>query len=365
MLGIDLRLQRYGFVALLAAALFGVSTPLAKLLLASASPWLLAGLLYLGSGLGLSALWCWRHWRNQIGRNRGDRNNGDRSRQHEPAPLSRADWPWLGGAVLSGGIVAPVLLMTGLQNAAASSAALLLNLEAVLTTVLAVVLFRESVSARVWLGAAVMVVAGLLLSWQDGVFSPAAIAVVAACFFWGVDNNLTRRIANNDALLLALVKGLVAGIVNITLALLTGAEAPSAWPLLAIMSLGFASFGVSLTLFVLALRHLGSARTAAHFSTAPFFGAGLALLLGEPVSTAFVVASVLMVFATWLVLSEHHEHEHQHEQLVHRHLHEHDDHHQHAHDGSEGPEPHDHEHVHEPMTHRHPHLPDIHHRHEH
>lgn len=358
MLGIDLRLQRYGFIALLAAALFGLSTPVAKWLLGSASPWLLAGLLYLGSGLGLSFLW-WGKWFGQHVWRRAS------AQPPQSASLTRADLPWLAGAVLCGGIIAPVLLMTGLQHASAASASLLLNLEAVLTTVLAVFLFRESVSARVWWGALVMVIAGLLLSWHDGGLSVAALLVVGACFFWGLDNNLTRHIANNDAVLLALIKGLVAGIVNIGLASMTGTQWPAAGPLLAILLLGFASFGISLTLFVLALRHLGSARTAAHFSTAPLFGAALALLLGEPLTMTFGLAAALMIVATWLVLSEHHEHEHQHERLVHRHFHVHDDHHQHEHDGSEGPEPHDHEHVHEPMTHRHPHLPDIHHRHEH
>lgn len=354
MLNIDPALQRYGFIALLAAALFGISTPLAKLLLGTGSPWLLAGLLYLGSGTGLTLLWCWQR---------------RRAGAHAPPfrqLLAPGDGPWLAGAVLSGGVIAPVLLMSGLAYATASSAALLLNLEGVLTTLIAVLLFREAVSARIWSSAILMIGAGALLSWTDGAWSWPALAVLGACLFWAIDNNLTRRVSANDAVVLALLKGLVAGAVNITLALLLGATLP-AWPQLALsLVLGFFSYGVSLVLFVLALRHLGSARTAAHFSTAPFLGALLAIVvLHEPLTWLFGLSFLLMLIATALVLSEQHDHLHQHEKLVHRHLHTQDAHHQHTHDGSEGPEPHEHEHVHEPVTHSHAHLPDIHHRHSH
>ncbi|NQD38263.1 DMT family transporter [Permianibacter sp. IMCC34836] len=343
-------MQRYALLALLAAALFGISTPLAKALIGDSSPWLLAGLLYLGSGSGLTLVWLVR-----------------RANTTSTSPaLAAGDWPALAGAVLAGGIIAPVLLMTGLAQSTASSAALLLNLEGVLTTVLAVLLFREAVAARIWWGVALTVLAGALLSWTDGVLSWQALAVAGACFFWAIDNNVTRKISANDAVLLALIKGLVAGVVNVTIALALGATMPDLPKVTALLLLGFFCYGLSLVLFVLALRHLGSARTAAHFSTAPFLGAAVAIvLLGEPLTLMFVLAFALMLVATWLVLTEQHSHEHHHERLVHRHPHCHDDHHQHGHDGSEGPEPHDHEHVHEPITHRHSHLPDIHHRHEH
>lgn len=351
---LDLALQRHAFLALAAAALFGASTPFAKLLLGElghTSPLMLAALLYLGSGVGLALVRLVR-----------------KKSAEEAAPVGR-DWTWLAGAILVGGVGAPILLLWGLQSIAASEASLLLNLEGVLTTFIAALLFREAVGGRVWTASLVMAAGGFVLAYQPGAafaISLHAAAIVGACLLWGLDNNLTRKISGSDPTLLAMIKGLAGGGINLALAMASGAAPPNGASLAGGLMLGFFSYGVSLALFIVALRHLGSARTSAHFSTAPFIGAGLSiLLLGEPMTFAFFVALACMAVATWLVLTERHLHEHTHEPMRHAHRHVHDEHHRHAHRGDEGPEPHAHEHAHAPVTHAHSHLPDLHHRHGH
>jgi len=354
---IDLRVQRYAFAALGAAALFGLSTPLAKRLLGDVSPVVLAGLLYLGSGVGLGAMLALRRIRGRRAANRSE------------APLGRGDLLPLAGAVLAGGVAAPVALLWGLAGMRAADAALLLNFESVLTTFIAAAMFREAVGGRVWVAAAVMLAAGTLLAYDPQAllrFSPHALAVVGACALWGLDNNLTRAVSAADPLQIAAIKGAVAGSVNLALGLALGNAVPGIGIAGAALAIGFASYGVSLVLFIYALRHLGAARTGAHFGTAPFIGAAVAVpLLGEPVTAALAAATALMALATWLVLTETHAHEHTHAHLEHTHRHVHDEHHRHDHRGDEGPEPHSHEHVHLPINHAHPHLPDLHHRHDH
>jgi drug/metabolite transporter (DMT)-like permease len=355
---IDILLQRYALIALAAAALFGASTPAAKLLLGDVPPLGLAGLLYLGSGCGLVAL-------------RLVRKLSRATRPHE-ASLTRDDLPWLAGAVVCGGAIAPVLLLAGLRGTGAATASLLLNLEGVLTTLLAAALFREAVAPRVWIATALIVVGGALLGWQPGSageWSWPALAIAGACLFWALDNNLTRKISAVDPVTIATIKGLCAGSINLGLAMLTGMHWPAAGVVLSSLALGFVSYGISLVLFILALRHLGSARASAHFGAAPFFGAAIAVAwLGDPLTGSLIVALLLMAAATWLLLGETHAHPHTHEPLVHSHRHVHDAHHRHSHemlDADPGPEPHVHAHRHEPVTHAHPHLPDIHHRHRH
>ncbi len=354
---IQFSFQRYALLALAAAALFGASTPLAKLLLGEISPVVLASLLYLGSGLGLLAV-------RVLSRLFVKATPGS-----QEASLSGQNYVWLAGAILAGGVVAPVLLMWGLSGAGASETSLLLNLEGVVTILVAAFLFREAVGGRVWAAAALMIAAALVLSWQpqaDFKLSLHVVAIVGACFCWALDNNFTRKISANDPMVLAMIKGLAAGSFNLALAFAFGQHFPALTALTGALILGFLSYGVSLVLFILALRHLGSARTGAHFSTAPFIGAAIAIFaLGEPFTVSFSVALALMVAATWLVLTEQHAHEHVHEHMAHSHRHIHDEHHQHAHRGDEGPEPHAHWHEHPPITHTHPHLPDLHHRHKH
>ena len=332
--------------ALGAALLFGAGTPLAKWLLDAVSPWLLAGLLYLGSGIGLTL------YRRVI---------------HAPTVhLPRNEVSWFAGAILAGGIVGPVLLMIGLAGMPASGASLLLNAEGVFTALLAWFAFKENFDRRIALGMGAIVTGAFILSWPGearfaGLWP--TLAILGACLAWGIDNNLTRKISLTDATWIASVKGLVSGAVNLILAFLLGASIPALPNLAGAMVVGFLAYGVSLALFVVGLRHLGTARTGAYFSVAPFFGALLALLMGEPVTAPLLLAGALMALGTWLHLTEHHEHEHAHEAVWHDHEHIHDEHHQHEHDDGEAVgTKHHHVHQHQPMTHRHPHFPDSHHR---
>ncbi len=305
------------WLALLAAFLFGGSTPFVKLLVGELPPLVLAGLLYLGCGLGLAAI--------RLLRDRSWKTSG----------LAADEWRWFGAAIVFGGVLGPILLVFGLTRIEASAASLLLNLEAVFTAVLAWIVFKENADRRIVLGMLLIVAGGAVLAW--------------------------------DALFIAGTKGLAAGMANTALALSLGAALP-AWPAAsAAMAVGFIGYGLSLVLFVMALRGLGSARTGAYFSTAPFIGAAVSiLLLNEPTPAPFWFAASLMGLGVWLHLTEHHAHEHTHEPLEHAHRHVHDAHHQHEHDFEwGGKEPHSHFHRHASITHKHPHYPDIHHRHEH
>ena len=342
--------RRPGILAALAAALlFGAGTPLAKGLLGDVSPWLLAGLLYLGSGLGLTL------YRRLI---------------RAPAVrLPRREAWWFAGAIMSGGIIGPVLLMIGLSALPASGASLLLNAEAVFTALLAWLAFKENVDRRIALGMLSIVAGAIVLSWPGDVqFARLwpSLAVLGACFAWGIDNNLTRKISLSDATWIAAVKGMVAGLVNLLLAFSLGASLPSISTVGGALSVGLLAYGVSLALFVIGLRHLGTARTGAYFSVAPFFGALLAVAMGEPLTPQLIVAGGLMAMGTWLHLSERHEHEHRHETVVHEHEHQHDDHHRHEHEVavSAGTR-HRHAHTHPALKHLHAHFPDTHHRHSH
>jgi drug/metabolite transporter (DMT)-like permease len=339
-------------LALASAFLFGVSAPFAKVLLGSISPQLLAGLLYLGAGIGL-AIGCAS--RSLLGI------------ESSEAPLRAADIPWLAVVVAAGGVVGPLLLMLGLARTQATSGSLLLNLEGLATMAIAWVVFRENVDRRLLIGAASILAGAVVLSWQGrGIrIDKGGLLIAGACIAWGVDNNLTRKLSSADPVILALIKGAVAGAVNLALGLALGAQFPSVGATGAAFVVGFLGVGVSLVLFVLALRHLGAARTGAYFSLAPFLGAAIAIpLLNEPVTARLVVAGGLMAFGLWLHLTERHSHEHTHEAIEHEHSHVHDEHHQHAHDDPVT-EPHTHRHRHERLRHRHAHYPDLHHRHEH
>ncbi len=338
------------FAAMAAAFLFGAGTPLAKLLLAHTSPWLLAALLYLGSGIGL---WIVR-----------------RLRRAAAVHLDSADWRWLGGAIVAGGVVGPVLLLLGLTAMSASGASLLLNAEGVLTALLAWFAFKENFDRRIAFGMFAIVAGALVLSWPQearlaGIWP--ALAILGACLAWAIDNNLTRKVSLSDATFIAMTKGLVAGSTNLVLALFTHATWPGGSTVAGAMLLGFASYGASLTLFVIGLRHLGAARTGAYFSVAPFFGAVLSiLLLDEPITPQLVSAGLLMAIGVWLHLTERHEHEHTHEVIEHNHEHTHNEHHRHEHDYILPPgSKHRHLHLHEPLTHSHSHFPDAHHQHQH
>jgi drug/metabolite transporter (DMT)-like permease len=331
--------------ALVAALLFGASAPIAKWLLQDASPFMLAGFLYLGSGLGLTLFRLVNH--------------------AQPVSLQRGEAGWFAGAVLTGGVIGPVLLMFGLTGMPASGAALLLNAEGVLTALLAWVVFKENFDRRIALGMLAIAGGAVVLTWPgEARFAGAwpALAILGACLCWAIDNNLTRKVALLDATWIAAVKGCVAGSVNVALGLALGNPFPDWRTGQMAMLVGLLAYGLSLVLFVVGMRHLGTARTGAYFSVAPFFGAVLALLAGEPITMPLVVAGLLMALGLWLHLTEQHVHQHVHEPMEHSHEHVHDEHHQHPHDvlvaaGTK----HTHLHRHEPMVHTHAHFPDAHH----
>ncbi|MBI5107869.1 MAG: DMT family transporter [Rhodocyclales bacterium] len=343
-------LRHPGIAAALGAALlFGAGTPLAKWLLDAVSPWLLAGLLYLGSGLGLALY---------------------RALLRSPAVrLMPGDALWFAGAIVAGGIVGPVLLMLGLAGMPASGAALLLNAEGVFTALLAWFAFRENFDRRIALGMAAIAAGAIVLSWPgEARFAGPwpTLAVLGACLAWAIDNNLTRRISLTDATWIAAVKGSAAGAVNLALAWSLGASLPSLPAVAGAMTVGLFAYGISLALFVVGLRHLGTARTGAYFSIAPFFGALVALLMGDALTPQLLAAGALMAFGTWLHLTECHEHEHEHPAMHHDHEHSHDEHHRHAHETPVAPGTrHRHPHRHEPLAHSHAHYPDELHRHGH
>lgn len=348
--------RRGAALALVAAALFGASTPLTKLLIGGMPPQWLAGLLYLGSGVGLAI---WIGLRKSVFR-----------RVPVEADLQRADWPWLAGAIFCGGVVAPVLLVVGLAGTKASAASLLLNLEGVFTALLAWFVFHENFDWRIFAGMVAIVAGSALLSWKSSVVGGvrwSMLCIAGACLAWALDNNLTRKVSGADPVQTTMIKGLVAGSINAAIAWLLTQQVPSFAITAAAGTVGLFSYGISLTLFVLALRHLGTARTGAYFSTAPFVGAVLSfLLLTETPGWTFWIAAALMVVGVWLHLSERHEHPHAHPLARHAHLHIHDGHHQHTHAPSDpAGEPHSHIHGHESLVHVHPHVPDIHHQHDH
>lgn len=353
-----MRVETSGVAAVLGSALlFGLSAPLAKIMLGDLSPWLLAGLLYLGSGLGLSLI--------MLGR----RFSLDAPRQHA-VWLQGSGWLYLCGAVVAGGIAGPILLMYGLQRSTATVSSLLLNLEGVFTSLLAWLLFREHLGRRLPLGMAAILAGSALLSWNGPLESgrvDGAFLVAGACLAWAVDNNLTARISGSDPLLLAAAKGLVAGSMNTILAWLSGARLPAAGAAASIATVGILGYGGSLVLFIIALRHLGAARTGAYFAIAPFIGAAFAVVaMGEPLKWPVAAAALLMLTGVSVLFGERHEHLHVHEPLTHGGVHVHDPHHAHLHQAADPPgEPHSHTHIHEPLVHSHPHTPDIHHRHAH
>jgi drug/metabolite transporter (DMT)-like permease len=344
-------------MALLAALLFGASAPVAKSLLHDLSPQLLAGLLYVGSGVGLAAVTVSRRRRNVS----------------LEAALGKKDFAWLALAITFGGAVGPVLLMIGLTKTPAANASLLLNLEGVFTAAIAWTVFHENVDRRIALGMFAIVLGGVALSWRGRAELATAtgpLAIAGACLCWAIDNNLTQKVSGGDPVQIAMLKGITAGTVNVAIALIAGAHWPSAPVIAVALAVGFLSYGVSLVLFVVALRHLGTARTGAYFSVAPFVGAAVAILVWhERPTVEFAIGAVCMATGVWLHLTERHEHEHVHEEMEHEHAHVHDAHHQHEHGRSDppitDPVPHSHRHAHARLVHSHVHYPDIHHRHTH
>lgn len=343
--------------AILAAVLFGASAPISKLLLGEIAPTLMASFLYLGSGFGLLLLRCIRKFE---------------TRSCDEAGLTRKDWPWLISAVFVGGIAAPIVLMFSLKNTPASTASLLLNFESAATAVIAGVAFREAIGKRIWLAVSLITTASILLSWdasgQWG-FSWGAVGILGACILWGIDNNCTRNVSAKDPLVIVTIKGLSAGTFSLILSLVIGLSLPAFKFIFVAMILGFFSYGLSVVLFIRAMRELGSVRTSALFGMAPFVGAMLSLLLlRESQGLLFFVSLSIMIIGAFFLINEEHDHLHEHEAIEHEHRHNHSDlHHTHFHSSDQIPKSgyHSHIHRHESIIHKHPHTPDIYHRHSH
>lgn len=341
--------------ALAAALLFGASAPLAKLLLGRGEPILLAGLLYLGSGLGLLMV-------------KGFQSITLKSAERE-AGLRGKDFGWLAGAILAGGVSAPIVLLISLEHTPAATASLLLNFEVVATTLIATLVFREAVGKRVLLAVALITAASILLSvdvTSNWGFSLGALGILAACLLWGVDNNFTRNISAKDPLTITLLKGFIGGTFSVGLAILLGNRLPAIGMVLGALALGAFSYGLSIVLFIRAMRGMGAARTSALFSTAPLAGVILSMLIFRTLpSWVFIPALVLAAIGTWLLVNEEHQHKHEHAAVTHEHAHTHaDGHHLHHHLESMSTK-HSHVHEHPLQIHDHPHLPDTDHRHAH
>jgi len=339
--------------ALLAAVLFGMSPVACKAFVGQMPASLLAGLLYMGSGLGLT--WV-------------------ALRQPTPfytvlATLPRRQWVNLVGAILCGGVAAPLFLAYGICSGTAAEVSLLLNFEAVATTLLAWLIFREQIGYWVWVGKILIIGASafVVLTRSGSLrFSIAGLSVIVACVFWGIDNNLTRELETMPASLLACMKGWIAGTFNVLLSLVLFKSQVTVFQVSGVLAVGALSYGASLVLFIYALREIGSARTSTLFASGPFIGMLLSVaVFGEHPTVEYWVAALVMLSGMLLLYGEVHHHLHRHERFAHAHLHEHDEHHAHVHSEGECKGKHDHFHVHEAMVHGHMHWPDVHHRHAH
>lgn len=352
------RITKTGVLSALAAAfLFGVTTPVAKVLLTDAGPVILAGLLYLGTGIVLLIYRKAAPYLSSFHR-------------RSESKLNRAELPYLAGAVVTGGILAPILLMTGLSSLPAGTASLMLNGELVITLLLAVLLFHEPVDKRMITAILLVLAGGVLISWDPDAasgFSYGAALVLLACIAWAIDNNLTRKIADKDPTIIVMVKGLSAGVVTVLIGFFIGESLPISSVIPVILIVGAAGYGLSLLLFIYGLRSLGTTRTVSLFATAPFIGLITAPgITGEIPGIMVIVAGILMAGGVLLIVTESHSHLHIHRMVTHDHRHSHeDDHHDHIHDGECACDTHAHAHIHEVIEHDHPHTPDTHHFHEH
>ncbi|HQD26192.1 MULTISPECIES: DMT family transporter [Methanoculleus] len=348
--------------ALITAVLIGGSAPFTKLLLGEAGPLALAALVSLGSGSGALLF-------SIIGAAVGTR------RSYVEAPPGKGDLPWLIGVMVLGGFLAPVTLIFSLPGTPAATAALLLNFEAVATTLIAATIFREWVSRRVWIALGFITTACILLTWEPTGslgLSLSALGILLTCVFWAIDNNLGQRLSAKDPLLVISIKGIGAGVITLILVLVTGEQFPDPSTIAAAMIVGFLCYGgLTSILFLLALRGIGAARAGSLLAISPFFGVIFSLLLfAELPAGAFYIALPIMALGAWLLVSEKHSHPHRHPAIVHEHRHRHDDlHHDHAHTADDPPltstGEHSHMHAHDEIVHEHPHQPDIHHRHSH
>jgi drug/metabolite transporter (DMT)-like permease len=333
--------------------LFGASTPLSKLLLPGVGPLVLAALLYLGAALLISLF----RVLSRVG-----------GQQSAEAKIRGSDALTLGAVVGFGGVLGPVLMLFGLARISALTGSLLLNLEAVFTILLAVIVFHEHLSRSLAAASGLVVLGALLLSYQPGSLGGGVLgvmAIVGACLSWAIDNNLSQRLSLRDPTAVVLLKTAGAGLTSLALALATGHTLPTPTFLVGGVVVGSLGYGASLICVMFALRYLGAAREAAWFSTAPFIGAAIAIpIFGLLPTAAEWLGMALMISGIFLLVRERHSHVHSHEPIEHDHSHVHDEHHQHEHEGPVA-EPHSHPHRHDPIIHEHPHVSDLHHRHRH
>lgn len=339
--------------AIAAAALYGISAPVSKILLKELSPTLMAALLYLGAGLGMLLI------------------NGAKvlmKTERIEAKVTRKELPFVVLMILLD-IAAPIFLMLGLKMTTSANASLLNNFEIVATSMIALFIFKESIGKRMWIAIGLITLSSILLSVQDlssFSFSLGSIFVLLACISWGFENNCTRMLSLKDPLQIVVVKGFGSGIGAMLIALYLKEVSGSFIYVAVALLLGFVAYGMSIFLYIKAQRELGAARTSAYYATAPFIGVIISwIVFKDGISTTFMVALGIMLAGTYFAVSEDHGHAHKHVDEVHEHKHSHDDgHHNHVHDEEINGE-HSHEHTHDAVEHEHVHLPDLHHRHTH
>jgi drug/metabolite transporter (DMT)-like permease len=342
--------------AIISAVLFGLSAPLSKLLLGDISATALAGLLYLGAFAGLTLYSVVTHQKSATAESNANK-------------LEKKDWPWLLGATAAGGIVAPISLLIGLNLVSGFAGSLLLNMEGLCTALIAVAVFKENSGRNLWLALICMTAAGVFLSWdstQSHFNIAGPLLILLATFCWGIDNNLTRHISEKNPVQITTVKGLIAGAVSLSLALILNQKIPWSISIFYALLLGAFSVGISLVFFIKALKGLGASRTGTFFSMGPFVGALASLVIFKNWTEWIILpAFIFMAAGMWFIFNERHAHTHLHPNVTHSHAHKHDDlHHTHEHQPPvKGT--HTHEHIHPPLSHTHVHWPDTHHRHAH
>lgn len=339
--------------ALLAAVLYGVSSPFSKLLLVRIPPALMAALLYLGAGFGMLAVKLVKVWSKK---------------EQIEAKLTKKEIPFIAGMIFLD-IAAPIFLMFGLKITTAANVSLLNNFEIVATSLIALLIFKEAVGKRMWFAITLITLASIILSVEDFgslTFSKGSFLVLAACVCWGFENNCTRKLSIKDPLQIVVIKGFGSGIGSLSIAVAVNEFSYSIPYILLALLLGFIAYGLSIYFYIMAQRQLGAARTSAFYAAAPFIGVLFSwIVFGSKILLSFLLALLIMLTGTYFAVFEKHKHIHVHEQEVHEHKHSHNDgHHNHTHDIEITGE-HSHLHTHENIEHRHAHTPDIHHRHKH
>lgn len=339
--------------AILAALLYGVSSPISKILLDKLPPTLIASLLYLGAGFGMLTIniikACMKHEKSE-------------------ARITRKEMPFIIGMIILD-IAAPIFLMIGLTMTTSSNAALLNNFEIVATSLIALLIFNETIGKRMWVAIILITISSIILSMSDMnslSFSFGSLFVLLACLSWGLENNCTRMLSLKDPMQIVVIKGLGSGLGSLIIAFSTQVITKDWLYIFYTLILGFVAYGMSIFLYIKAQRDLGAARTSAFYATAPFIGVLVSwLVLQESISTSFIIAFCIMLLGSYFAVSEQHQHLHLHEVVTHEHKHNHHDgHHNHRHLYGLKKE-HSHEHTHDGIEHSHVHLPDLHHKHSH